>query len=129
MRRPPAGVPGFSVAPTWGAVEREADAAWNDERWWESVVSARAESGGSKGWAPAGVQLRVDHGVYLRGSRMLLTPWTEAGFEDGSLERLRVGATMRMLRRSEEGPELETFIESGDGGKPAGVMLLGRVSF
>ena len=123
--------PGFSVAPTWGAVEREADAAWNDERWWESVASARrAESGGSKGWTPTGVQVRVDHGVYLRGRRMLLTPWTEAGFEDGGLERLRVGATMRMPPRSEGGgPELETFIESGDGGKPTGVMLRGRVRF
>lgn len=124
--------PGFSVAPTWGAAEREADAAWNDERWWESVASARrAGSGGSnKGWTPTGVQVRVDHGVYLRGSRMLLTPWTEAGFEDGGLGRLRVGATMRMPRRSEGGgPALDTFIESGDGGKPTGVMLRGRVRF
>lgn len=78
---------------------------------------------------PTGVQARVDYGVGLRGSRMFLTPWTEAGFEDGDLERLRVGATMRMPRRSEEGPELETFIESGDGGRPTGVMLRGRVSF
>ena len=121
--------PGFSVAPTWGAVEREADAAWNDERWWESVASARAGSGRSRGWMPTGVQARVDYGVGLRGSRMFLTPWTEAGFEDGDLERLRVGATMRMSRRSEEGPELEAFIESGDGGRPTGVMLRGRVSF
>ncbi len=121
---------GFSVAPTWGAVEREADAAWSDERWWESVDSAGAESRKSNGgWMPTGVQARVDYGVGLRGSRMFLTPWTEAGFEDGDMQRLRVGATMGMPRRSEEAPELEAFVESGSGGKPAGVMLRGRVSF
>ena len=121
---------GFSVAPTWGAVEREADAAWSDERWWESVDPAGAESRKSNGgWMPTGVQARVDYGVGLRGRRMFLTPWTEAGFEDGDVERLRVGATMGMPRRSEEGPELEAFVESGSGGKPTGVMLRGRVSF
>ena len=84
----------------------------------------------TNGWIPTGARVRMDYGVNLRGSRMLMTPWTEAGLEDGRVERMRVGATMRTPRRSEaEGMALETFVESADGVRPTGVILRGRVSF
>ena len=117
---------GFSVAPTWGDAGSEADAMWNNERWLESVGPTGPRS---NGWMPTGTRVRVDYGMNLRGRRMFVTPWTEASLEAGDVERMRVGATMRTPRRSEEGMEIETFVESDDGVRPTGVMLRGRVSF
>ena len=122
---------GLSVAPVWGdgggGAGRGVDAMWGDGRWWEDAGgAARAENGG---WMPTGARVRVDYGVHLRGSRMFVTPWTEASLEDGSVDRTRIGATMRTSGRSGEGPALETFVESGSGVRPARVMLRGRVSF
>ena len=119
---------GFSVAPTWGDAGSEIDSMRSSERWFDKVGS----TGGARpdGWMPTGARVRVDYGMNLRGRRTSMTPWTEAGLEDGSVERMRVGATMRTPRRSEaEGMELETFVESADGARPTGVILRGRVSF
>ena len=99
---------------------------WNNERWLESVAPTGPRS---NGWMPTGTRVRVDYGVNLRGRRMFMTPWTEASLEAGDVERMRVGATMRTPRRSEEGMEIETFVESDDGVRPTGVMLRGRVNF
>ena len=119
---------GFSVAPTWGDTGSEAGSMRSSERWFDGVGS----TGGARtnGWIPTGARVRVDYGANLRGSRTSMTPWTEAGLEDGGVERMRVGATMRTPRRSEaEGMELETFVESTGGVRPTGIMLRGRVGF
>ena len=118
---------GFSVAPTWGDAGSEVDSMRSSEHWFDSVGSTGA---GSNGWIPTGARVRVDYGMNLRGSRMSMTPWTEAGLEDGGVERMRVGATMRTPRWSEaEGMEIETFVESADGVRPTGIVLRGRVDF
>ena len=119
---------GFSVAPAWGDAGSEIDSMRSSERWLDKVGS----TGGARpdGWMPTGARVRVDYGMTLRGRRTSMTPWTEAGLEDGGVERMRVGATMRTPRRSEaEGMALETFVESADGARPTGVILRGRVSF
>ena len=123
--------PGFSVAPVWGdgggGAGRGVDAMWGDDRWWEDAGGAARA--GNSGWMPAGARVRVDYGVRLRGSRMVMTPWTEASLEEGSVDRTRIGATISAPGDWREGMEIETYVESADGIGPTGVLLRGRVSF
>ena len=117
----------FSVAPEWGEAEDEADAMWSDGAWPESAGSTGTRE--HRGWVPSGTRVRVDHRLNVRGRRVFMTPYTEARLVGESVERMRIGAKMEVLWRSEERTALETFVESAGGVEPDRVMLRGRLDF
>lgn len=117
----------FSVAPEWGEAEGEAEAMWSDGSWPESIGSTGTRE--HRGWVPTGTRVRVDHGLNVRGSRVFMTPYTEARLTGEKVDRMRIGAKMEVLWRPGDRMALETFVESAGGVEPDRIMLRGRLDF
>ena len=99
-RRPgPAGVWCFRWRPNGARRRTKRTPMWSDGAWPESAGSTGTRE--HRGWVPSGTRVRVDHRLNVRGRRVFMTPYTEARLAGESVERMRIGAKMEVLWRSE----------------------------